>query len=140
MQTLHTLRNTVLVGVAFVIAGVAGLATPAAAAATGAAEAASIAAAPPPPPRPGRCGPYYRIGIGGGEAMVRECRPNRTQIRVNGWVRDTRRDFKCAQVYAAYNVSRKRDFGKKACGIGTKKACKLPLRQGTNAFIYLRLI
>lgn len=65
---------------------------------------------------------------------MRECRPNASQIQVNGSVEDTDADGQCAQVDATYDVYRGTDYGPKACPKGEVQYFTPPLRSGTNAF------
>ncbi|GGQ70123.1 hypothetical protein [Couchioplanes azureus] len=86
------------------------------------------------------CRAEQYIRIVGGEAHVRECFSNGTQVRVNGWVKDTLGDGKCAQVYATYNNYSGRDYSPRACPEGNRDDFTMPWRAGTDAFIYLRVV
>lgn len=123
--------------------GMFALASPAAAADSGTPARTAVSEvaggrAVPPPPAAGRCGAYFNIETSGASATVRECRPNSTQIYVEGSVTDQEADGQCAQVYASYDVYTGTDYGPRACPSGTRREFRLPTRAGTNAFIYLR--
>src|SRR5262245_35889700 len=82
--------------------------------------------------------PEY-ISIRGADAEVEEC-TTPTQVQVRGWVQDRRADGKCAQVYATYNRYTGRDYSSSACPEGDIDSFAFPLRAGSDAFIYLRLV
>lgn len=136
--------TTVLAGVGVLaVIAVLSMSTPAAAAGP-APETQAVGGevsggrAVPPPPAAGQCGPYFTITTSGATATVRECRPNSTQIYVNGSVTDTASDGQCARVYASYNKYTGTDYGPLACPKGETKTFTLPTRNSTDAYIYLQ--
>lgn len=135
---------TMLAGVGVMaVVGVLSMAAPAAAAGPAPETQAVVSEvsdgrAVPPPPAAGQCGPYFTITTSGATATVRECRPNSTQIYVEGSVKDTASDGQCGRVYASYNKYTGTDYSNMACPKGETENFRFPTRNGTDAYIYLQ--
>jgi hypothetical protein len=91
------------------------------------------------------CDDSWSIFVDGGKAVVRECHNYDTgQVRVNGWVEDTKADGRCAQVYADYwgnpGYYTGRDYSPRACPEGQRDTFTLPWRTANDALIYLRVV
>ena|SRR5436305_5582375 len=77
------------------------------------------------------------VYVSGGEAHWTKCR-NPGSVQVVGWVKDTRADGMCAQVYANFNNGQTR-FSDRACPKGTIREFNWS-EPASNASVFLRTI
>ncbi len=110
------IRLTALALAGSAILGLSGLATPAAAA----------------------CEPPQDVRIRGAEAHWTECHNGR-RTQVDGWVKDTKADGKCAEVYSMFSNGETQRSHPRACPKGKVQHFHFDAPAG-DAQTYLRLV
>jgi hypothetical protein len=78
----------------------------------------------------------HDIYIPGGEAHYTECHGS-AQSSVNGWVKDTRADGMCAQVYGSWSDGTE-FHSARACPEGEVQSFDFTHGGNINAYVYLR--
>jgi hypothetical protein len=88
-------------------------------------------------PAAAACDPPQDVRVPGAEAHWTECH-NGKRTQVEGWVKDTRADGKCAQVYAMFSNGSRQET-QRACPRGNNKPIRFNAPAG-DAQVYLRTI
>jgi hypothetical protein len=82
----------------------------------------------------------HDIYVPGGEAHYTECKNTDNIIFLDGWVKDTRADGKCAQVYGYWVPSYYYFETARACPKGTVKQISFAGGGFDDALVYLRVV
>jgi hypothetical protein len=82
----------------------------------------------------------HDIEVPGGQAHYTECKSATSNITVNGWVKDTRADGKCAQVYGYMAPEYYYFQSARACPKGTVKQFSFSGLGFDDALVYLRVV
>jgi hypothetical protein len=82
----------------------------------------------------------HDIYVTGGEAHYNECKNYDNNLSVIGWVKDTKADGKCAQVYGYWAPEYYYFESSRACPKGTVKYFNFSGLGFDDALVYLRVV